>query len=138
MGSLTRQRLTVEWQHVAGARGTCERCTGTGETLDRIRDELADQVGPGREVAITETILPDEALADSNRVLVNDVPIEELLDDASLETTACTGCGELSACCGPDGAAQCRALVVDGEVHETLNGRLLREAIQAGEARRPS
>lgn len=126
-----RERLHLEWQHVAGARGTCRRCTDTGQALDDLREELAEEVGPDREVAITETILPDEALELSNRVLVNGTPIEDLLDGASLETTACTGCGELSACCGPGGPADCRALVVDGEAHEVLDGELIRRAVEA-------
>lgn len=131
---MSSQRLEIEWQHVAGARGTCGRCTETGQALDELRDELVDQVGPGRAVSITETILPDEELSHSNRVLVDGTPIEDLLADARLETTECTGCGELSACCGPEGPAQCRAIAVDGEVHEALDGELIREAIEAARA----
>lgn len=131
---MSSQRLEIEWQHVAGARGTCGRCTETGQALDELRDELVDQVGPGRAVSITETILPDEELSHSNRVLVDGTPIEDLLADARLEATECTGCGELSACCGPEGPAQCRAIVVDGEVHEALDGELIREAIEAARA----
>lgn len=129
MISLNDDHLTVEWQHVAGARGTCGRCTETGEALDTLREELAERVGPGRAVSITETILPDDALDLSNRVLVNGTPVEELLD-ARLDRTACAGCGELSACCGSGEPTQCRAVVVDGEVHEALDETVLGKAIE--------
>lgn len=128
MGPVTRERLEVEWQHVRGARGTCGRCTDTGQALEELRDDISRRVGPDREVSLTETILPDEALDDSNRVLVNGVPVEELLD-AELESTDCTGCTELSACCGSGEPAQCRAIVVEGEVHESLGADLLARAV---------
>lgn len=128
---MTRRRLTVEWQHIRGAKGTCQRCTETGDALDALHDELADLVRPGQEVAITETILPNDALHDSNRVLINGTPIEEILDNARVDTTSCTGCGDLDACCESDAApAQCRAVVVDGTVHEPLSAQLIREAVR--------
>lgn len=128
---MSRDRLTVEWQHVRGAKGgACQRCTGTGHALRELEEELAGYVSPEREVSITETILPADALEISNRVLVNGVPVEELIEDARVETTACEGCGEIRACCEPgDGPADCRAVVVDGTTHEVLGPELLRDAI---------
>lgn len=128
---MSRDRLTIEWQHIQGAKGTCERCTETGRVLSRLETELTDLVSPEREVSITETILPSDALDVSNRVLVNGTPIEDLLEGADVETTECQGCGEMGSCCeSVDGPADCRAVVVEGTTHEVLGPELIREAVQ--------
>lgn len=44
VGPLTRDRLTIEWQHIQGAKGTCRRCTETGRALvvDGTTHEILD------------------------------------------------------------------------------------------------
>lgn len=122
-------RLEIEWRHVPEGRDSCDRCGDTRAALERLVDELADEVEEGVEVAFTQLVVPRERLDESNQVRIGGVPIEQILD-ARVTTSACEGCACSGGDCGGQGeTASCRALEIDGRLHEALDDALLRRAL---------
>lgn len=121
------QNLTIEWRHLEVGGETCDRCAGTyTNILEAVTSLEKDHRLEGIEVEIVDTALPEERIGESNLVLINDVPLEELLG-TGVAYTECSSCTDLlgkNTCC--------RA--VTGE--ETLPVEMIRDAIVAAVKRK--
>jgi len=117
--------LVVEWRHVGeSVDATCERCAATGRTLAAVVEEIRPMLSARRiRVRVTETVLPPERIAESNTILFNGVPIEDLLDEVRVEMTPCVSCSCIT---GTD--ASCRAIVCGEDTHEAVPADLIRRA----------
>lgn len=97
-----KARMTIEWRHLELGGITCDRCADTGTNLRNAieqlrREHLLDNV----DLEVKETILPPEQIEESNTVLVNGIPVEEILE-SSVTFTECSCCSDLigePACC---------------------------------------
>lgn len=117
--------IVVEWFHLDVAGATCHRCGDTGAELRRVVAELQQEcAAKGVEVVYRETLLGPADIGRSNAILVNGVPLEEILPQTVAATSCCSSCGDLT---GRD--EQCRTLVRFGQEYETIPGELIREAI---------
>lgn len=117
--------LTVEWRHVGeDVDTTCVRCGATGRTLAEVVDTIRPMLSARRiRVKTMETVLPPERINESNVILFNGTPIEDLLDDVEVEMTPCASC---SCIVGSD--VECRAIVCGDETHEAVPADLIRQA----------
>lgn len=119
--------LLVEWRHIGeSVDATCERCAATGRTLAEA--EVVAAIRPALSarrirVRVTGTVLPPERIAESNTILFNGVPIEDLLDEVRVEMTPCASCS-----CITGTEADCRAIVCGDETHEALPADLILKA----------
>ena len=73
-------RMLIEWRHL-DLGGTCGRCSDTGANLWAVITELGQEhLLDNVELELENTILPLERMDESNVVLINGVPIEQILD----------------------------------------------------------
>ena len=118
------KKLVIEWRHYEKAGQTCLRCSATGKTLENVISDLREELAPqGIEVTFVETNLPVEELAQSNTILFNGVPLEELLAGAEISESACHSCSCLT---GTD--ALCRTVEYEGKTYEEIPEALIRKA----------
>ncbi|MDH3392569.1 MAG: DUF2703 domain-containing protein [Desulfobulbaceae bacterium] len=119
------KKIVVEWMHLDKDGQTCDRCAETGvgvvETVQALAAECREK---GVEIVFRETRLAPEQIDQSNLILVDGVPIEDLLPDAVASASCCCSCGDLT---GKD--ESCRTIVRFGVVHEAIPPEMIREAI---------
>jgi len=124
-----KKELVIEWKHIEKDVGnTCERCQETGMTLAAVLAEIGTLLEmEGISVRMVETVLENDAVAESNSLLFNGVPIEELLEGIEVTATSCS-----CSCETCEGDAECRALRYNGEEYETIPPELIgRAAVKA-------
>lgn len=118
--------LDIEWRHLEVAGSTCERCDDTGKALKAVLAQLSSELASqGHEVRLRETPLGPASLAESNLILLNGRPLDDWLGARTTET-GCASCGDLvgeSVCC--------RAVEIDGTLHEAIPEALIRSAALA-------
>lgn len=115
------KKLKIEWRHFETGGKTCERCGDTGAALRRVSEEL--ERTEGVTIELQETHLLASSIAQSNMVLFNGVPLEELLDGAEVSSNECCSC---SCLIGED--TECRTLLYKGKTYEDIPEELIREA----------
>jgi len=117
--------LTIRWQRLVNERGeTCERCAATEQA---VRDAAAAlrQALHGLGIAVrleTDMLGPAgfaEAPLESNRLWLDDIPLEQWLGASSGASPCCSACGN----------AHCRTLELAGQSHEAIPAELI---IRAG------
>lgn len=117
--------LTVEWRHYDKEGATCIRCSATGQNLEEViaglRDELSSQ---GVRLVFTETKLTEERISESNLILLNGIPLEELLDEAKASENTCQSCS-----CLTGAETSCRTVESEGKTHEEIPAELIRRAV---------
>ena len=115
--------LRIEWRHYAKGGATCDRCAATGKSVQTVVAALSqDLAAQGIEVCFSEVVLPKERMAESNMILFNDVPLEEILANASSGESDCSSCACLSG-----NATSCRTVTVAGVSHEEIPAALIRK-----------
>ena len=118
------KNLTIEWRHYEKNGATCDRCSATGtsvkEAITALHDELSRR---GITLAFTETILPEELMAQSNSILFNGVPLENVLEDAVANENHCQSCS-----CLTGSETSCRTVEYEGTSYEEIPAELIRKA----------
>lgn len=118
------KRLEIEWKHLEKGGRTCERCGDTGETLRRAVQDLRGELRPrGWEIALKETLLTEKQIPESNAVLFNGVPLEDILPQARRSENCCSSCEELLGL-----PTMCRVIEYQGETYEALPASLIKDA----------
>ncbi len=118
------KRLEIEWRHLDKEGRTCERCADTGEEVRSACETLAAELQPGGwEVVLKETLLTGDKISQSNSILINGIPIEELLPNARKGENCCVSCGELIG-----GTIMCRTIERGGRTFERIPASLIRKA----------
>lgn len=117
--------ILIEWLHLDVAGATCQRCGDTGMELRRAVERLRAECAPrGVAIVLQETLLHPGQIARSNTILINGVPLEEILPQTLVSSSCCTSCGDLTG--QPE---QCRTVVHLGQEHETIPEELIRKAV---------
>ncbi|MFO8132667.1 MAG: DUF2703 domain-containing protein [Thermoplasmatota archaeon] len=117
--------LEIEWRHLELDGSTCIRCSGTGQSLQQAIAELEKELQPrGVELSFTETTLPEEKLPQSNLILIDGQPLDDVLAGAESGENYCSSCSCLT---GRD--AYCRTVSYDGETYEEIPEEIIREAV---------
>lgn len=121
--SMNMKTLKIEWRHLDVQGETCDRCYDTGENLANEVKRLKRALGPqGIEIVLTETKLDDSHIPQSNTILFNDVPIEDILD-ISVSENFCESCTSLLG-----HKTYCRTVVFDGNEYEDIPAKAIRQA----------
>ncbi|MEE9457260.1 MAG: DUF2703 domain-containing protein [bacterium] len=115
--------LTITWQRLVEGGETCPRCSATEEELDKAVGQLAAALEPlGIAVVFKKEELTAAAFkaapAASNRIWLNGRLMEDWLGGRS----------DTSVCCDVCGDEECRTVVVDGEVYESVPAALVVKA----------
>lgn len=122
--AMKNKQLTLKWQRLVEEGDTCPRCGSTENEIEKAVSALQQSLKPlGIEIILNKKELTVEEFKknplESNRILINNRPLEDYLD-------AQTG---QSPCCDVCGPADCRTLDVDGNTYETIPSELI---IRAG------
>ncbi len=118
------KRLTIKWQRLIDAGETCPRCAGTGQEIEQAVKVLQERLCKDAiEIILEKTELSlidfEKNPLQSNRIWINDRPLEEYLEAQSGQSQCCDICGD----------ADCRTLELDDHTYETIPDSLI---IQAG------
>src|SRR5687768_4740861 len=121
------KQLHIEWRHLNERASTCARCAATGQTVDQVIDALRDELAPqGVEIIFTETPLTGERIADSNILLFNGTPLDQMLAGAQAQQNYCGSCSAIT-----HTETYCRTVEHDGQVYEEIPEALIRQAALA-------
>jgi len=116
--------LKIIWQRLVDDHGqTCDRCAGTGDSIQAAAEMLREALAPLGIAVIAEmkklsTSEFMHAPLESNRVWIGDRPIEEWL-------VAEVG---QSPCCGSCGEHECRTVSVSEQRYEVIPKELVLKA----------
>jgi len=117
------KNLLIEWRHLDVDGETCDRCYDTGENLDAEVKRLNRALNPqGIEVKYIEKKLNETQVHESNVILFNNVPIENILD-IEISQNYCGSCSDLL---GQD--TYCRTIKYDGNEYEDVPAKAIRKA----------
>ena len=120
------KNLLIEWKHFDKEGNTCVRCSSTGISLSRAINELKEELGKkGISVSFKKTKLSEDELKESNSIIINGIPIENLLDDTKSMETPCNSCCELIG-----SSVNCRALDCHGQTTEDVPVELIKKAVK--------
>ena len=120
------KRLEIEWRHLDIDGNTCDRCSETGKALKVAVERLAEECRPGGfEIVFRETALTENEIPESNIILINGTPIEDILPQGRVSESACRSCCE---CIGEDDIF-CRTVEYNGRTYEAIPVSLIREAV---------
>ena len=118
------KHLEIEWRHLDKDGKTCDRCSGTGETLRFAFADLVRELKPkGWEVTLKETLLTDQEISESNIIYLNGVALETLLPGARKSENCCASCGEILG-----SPTICRTLDRNGQIFEAIPASMIVEA----------
>ena len=117
-----KRELVIEWKHAArDADNVFETCKETGMPLEAVLDEIRMLLEmEGVAVRMVETV------AESDSLLFNGVPVEELLEGVEVTATSCAACSSCGEECGE--GAECRTLRYSGEAYESIPPELIGRA----------
>jgi len=119
------KKLCIEWKHLDIDNGTCLRCSKTGKTINQVVKELKDELkSEGIKIDFKETKLSEKEIKKSNIILINDIPLEQILSNAKLDENYCESCSCIT---GSD--AYCRTIVYQGKTYEEIPEELIRRAV---------
>jgi len=115
--------LKIEWRHLDVEGETCNRCYDTGENLTQEVKRLSRALQPqGIEVELSETKLDDTQIPQSNTILFNGVPIEDILN-IEVSENYCDSCTSLLG-----KKTYCRTVMYDGNEYEDIPAKAIRQA----------
>lgn len=118
------RELTIEWRHLVAGGATCLRCSATGKTIDQVVAELTEQLkSQGINVVFVETELSGAEISQSNMILFNGVPLEDILTEVTVSENCCPSCSCLT---GKD--EFCRTIEFEGELYEEVPEEVIRKA----------
>lgn len=116
--------LHIEWKHLEKDGKTCDRCRETGTTLRRVIGDLVGELAAKDiRVTFTETRLSEREIPQSNSILFNGVPLEDLLPGAQVTDNHCESCSGL---CGA--TTWCRAMRIGDTIYNAIPDFMIREA----------
>ncbi len=117
--------LTIEWRHYEKEGATCLRCSATGKTLEQVVADLHDELAPrGILLTFTEKRLSAGEMPQSNMILFNGIPLEELLSGAETSENPCASCA-----CLTETETYCRTIEYEGKTYEEIPEELIRQAV---------
>lgn len=115
--------LEIEWKHLDVSGETCDRCYDTGKNLIQEIKRLNKALNPkGIAVILIETKLDDSQISQSNIILFNGVPIEEILD-ITISDNYCSSCSTLL-----ESKTYCRTVTYDSNQYEDIPVKAIRHA----------
>lgn len=115
--------LVIEWKHLDINGETCNRCYDTGENLVQEVKRLKRVLEPkGITIELKETKLDDTMIRQSNALLFNGKPMEELLE-IDVKENYCESCTALLGI-----ETHCRTIIFEGNEYEDVPAKAIRKA----------
>lgn len=119
------QTINIEWRHLVENGNTCIRCNDTGTALRQVVLRMNEEcLNVGCHIQFVETELGMADIAESNSILINGTPIENVLPDAQSGESHCLSCCELVG-----QPTDCRTVEFGGKRFEAIPESLIRQAV---------
>ena len=119
------RNLLIQWVHLTVGGKTCQRCSDTGKNIaEAIGDLKNDPRFREIDLNLGELELPPEKTSGSNGILLNGVPIEKFIANATIGTSYCQSCSDLLG-----KPVNCRTVCRGNETLESIPKETIREAI---------
>ncbi|MFH1285154.1 MAG: DUF2703 domain-containing protein [Candidatus Micrarchaeota archaeon] len=123
MKNSPKKLLKIKWQRLMDEGKTCPRCGSTEKELKKAVSALNKSLSSrGIKVILEKSELSVSEFKknplQSNRILVNNVPLEEWVKGKTGESPCCDVCG----------SSKCRTVEVKGKAYETISAKLVIEA----------
>ena len=120
------ETLEIEWRHFDKEGNTCDRCSDTGQALYKVVAELSEECRPyGWDIKFRETNLTQNEISESNIILLNGKPIEDILQNAVAAESHCQSCCDLTG----NPSTCCRTIEFEGKSYESIPTDLIRKAV---------
>jgi hypothetical protein len=114
--------LKIEWNHLDVDGETCNRCYDTGENLNQeVRRLIRTLPVLGIQVELIDTKLDDTEVPQSNLILFNYVPIEDILN-IQVSKNYCESCSNLF---GAD--IYCRTVIYEDNEYEDIPAKAIHQ-----------
>jgi len=119
------KNLLIEWKHFDKEGNTCKRCSNTGTSIQTAITELKEELKK-KDISILfkEMKLSENEIKESNSILFNGIPVEDLLDDTKTVETQCNSCCEMIG-----SSVNCRALDCQGQITEDIPVEFIKIAV---------
>ena len=119
------KNLLIEWKHFDKEGNTCKRCSNTGTSIQTAITELKEELKK-KDISILfkEMKLSENEIKESNSILFNGIPVEDLLDDTKSVETQCNSCCEMVG-----SSVNCRALDCHGQITEDIPAEFIKIAV---------
>ena len=96
-----------------------------GKTVRIAYETLSKELkSEGWEVKLKEKLLTEQEILESNIILLNGIPIEDLLPNIRKSESCCASCGELLGA-----PTMCRAVEKDGQTFEAIPAAMIVDAV---------
>lgn len=119
--------LLIEWKHFDKNGRTCQRCSQTGSNLNGVLKDLQEEFSSkGLNIELKETKLPERRMAESNSILIEGIPLENLLPDTKIGENSCQSCSDLI---DKPTRCRCRTINLGKDIFEEVPVDLIRQAI---------
>ena len=116
--------LIIEWKHLDIEGETCDRCYDTGENLANEVKRLNRTFEPqGIHIEIKDALLDKNQVDQSNSLLFDGRPIEEMLD-IEIASNYCASCSDLIG-----EVTSCRTVKYEGQEYEDIPAKAIRHAV---------
>ena len=121
--NIFNKNLIITWQRLISDGSTCPRCNFTEAELDKAIKKLKKKFNPvGIEVVLEKSELTLEGFnknpIQSNRILINNVLLENLINAQTGQSQCCDVCGD----------QECRTIEINGKSHEVITADLIIKA----------
>lgn len=115
-------QIIIEWKHFDKNGATCNRCSKTGKNLQKVIKNLQKEF----DIEFIETKLTEDRMSESNQIIINKKPLEELIFNAKVGENFCSSCTDLT-----NNASDCHCRTINqGEtVFEEIPVNLIKTAI---------
>lgn len=115
--------LKIKWQRLVSKEQTCPRCGSTEQELEKAVSTLKQSMAPlGIKVVVEKEEISLAAFqkdpSQSNRIWINDRPLEEWVNAEAGKSLCCDVCGD----------AECRTVVVGKQTYESIPADLIIKA----------
>ena len=119
------KKLSLEWKHYDKKGETCLRCDNTGKNIQEALKDISENLNYNEvDISYKETKLDAEEMPESNMILINNKPIEEIMS-ATVSENYCHSCS----CIAGEGA-NCRTIKMSGNTFEEIPKDLIIAAIE--------
>ncbi|MEN8180540.1 MAG: DUF2703 domain-containing protein [Pseudomonadota bacterium] len=117
--------ITIEWRHLVEKGNTCMRCSDTGQALNLVIEQLNKECrNCGWRIDFIETPLSAMDIAESNSILINGAPIEDILPGAESGESHCESCCEMIGT-----STNCRTVEFAGDSFAAIPESMIHSAI---------
>ncbi len=117
--------VEIEWMHLDKNGNTCKRCKDTKEEIKKVISYLNVKcASSGIKINFLETKLSESEIKNSNLILINGIPLENIIPNTQVSSNNCTSCREIT-----QKKELCRTIVQHNSIYEVIPQKMIQDAV---------